>query len=402
MEYRPYYLSREWVRMGHQVRILAADFSHVRARQPVQPDSKPSFWHEQIDGIDYQWFSTPNYQGNGIGRVKNIATFLARVGVEASKIAKEFKPDVVIASSTYPMDIWIAKRLAKIANAKLVFEVHDLWPLSPIEINGMSPKHPFIVLCQLAENAAYRHADLVVSMLPNVYSHVESKGLPLGRLVIVSNGVDLNEWKDSADIPLRLDVRAAIDDAHKVGDIVVAYAGSINLAYALDALLDAAVLLRDAPVRFILVGAGHEMKRLIERVEVESLANVKFFNSIPKSQIPSFLSAVDVAYQGALHLSLFRFGIAMNKMFDYMMAGVPILYAIKAGNNPIEDAGCGVTIKPEDAGALAGAIMKLNEIPRAELRRMGSRGTDYVKSRHSYTVLAKKFIDAVVDAKKRR
>ena len=34
MEYRPYYLAREWVRLGHRVQMLAADFSHVRARQP--------------------------------------------------------------------------------------------------------------------------------------------------------------------------------------------------------------------------------------------------------------------------------------------------------------------------------------------------------------------------------
>ena len=34
MEYRPYYLAREWVRAGHRVQIVAADFSHVRSRQP--------------------------------------------------------------------------------------------------------------------------------------------------------------------------------------------------------------------------------------------------------------------------------------------------------------------------------------------------------------------------------
>lgn len=402
MEYRPYYLSREWVRMGHQVRILAADFSHVRARQPAKPDGSPAFWHEAIDDIDYQWFATPAYQGNGIGRVRNIATFLAKVRIAAAKIVRDFKPDVVIASSTYPMDIWVARHLAKRANAKLVFEVHDLWPLSPIEINGMSPKHPFIQLCQLAENAAYKHADLVVSMLPNVHSHVESKGLPLDRLAIVSNGVDLNEWQENKSVSLRLDVQSAIDDARNAGESIVAYAGSINLAYALDTLLDAAALLQNAPVRFILVGGGHELERLLARVNDESLVKVQFLDSIPKSQIPSFLGAVDVAYQGALHLSLFRFGIAMNKMFDYMMAGVPILYAIEAGNNPIQEAGCGLTVKPENPAALADAIMKLTTMSRGELQEMGRRGVGYVQSRHSYSVLAKKFIDAMFSAKSRK
>ena len=34
MEYRPYYMAREWVRAGHRVTVVAANFSHVRAGQP--------------------------------------------------------------------------------------------------------------------------------------------------------------------------------------------------------------------------------------------------------------------------------------------------------------------------------------------------------------------------------
>jgi len=60
------------------------------------------------------------------------------------------------------MDIWVARRLARRAGAKLVYEVHDLWPLSPIELSGMPRWHPFIVLCQAAEDAGYRDADVVV------------------------------------------------------------------------------------------------------------------------------------------------------------------------------------------------------------------------------------------------
>lgn len=92
------------------------------------------------------------------------------------------------------MDIWIAKRLAKKANAKLVFELHDLWPLSPIELGGMSPKHPFIQLCQLAENAAYKHADVVISMLPKIQEHTKAHGLDLNKLHIIPNGVVIKDW----------------------------------------------------------------------------------------------------------------------------------------------------------------------------------------------------------------
>ena len=35
MEFRPYYLSREWTRMGHRVTIIAGDYSHLRKKNPV-------------------------------------------------------------------------------------------------------------------------------------------------------------------------------------------------------------------------------------------------------------------------------------------------------------------------------------------------------------------------------
>ena len=68
MEYRPYYLAREWVRAGHGVQIVAASFSHVRSRQPDLPASAGSAFDETIDGIGYRWLRTPSYRGNGVGR----------------------------------------------------------------------------------------------------------------------------------------------------------------------------------------------------------------------------------------------------------------------------------------------------------------------------------------------
>lgn len=387
MEYRPYYLAREWVRAGHRVQMLAADYSHVRARQPRAGD-------DSLDGIAYRWYATPPYQGNGLGRVKNIAAFLRAVWADTPHLLRSFKPDVVIASSTYPMDIWVARRIARRAGARLVFEVHDLWPLSPIELSGMSPWHPFALLCQAAEDAAYRDADVVVSMLPKVQGHMAGRGLDLKKLHIVPNGITLDEWQGEPP-PLRDDVAQQLAAARSAGRTVVGYAGSMGLPNALDTLLDAAALLRDEPLQFVLVGGGHEQARLARRAESEGLVNVQFLPPIAKAQIPSFLADIDIAYIGWQRVPIYRFGIAPNKLMDYMMARCAVLHSVEAGNDPVAEAGCGLTVAPESPAAVADGLRGLAALPAAERSAMGERGRAFVLANHTYPVLAQRFIDAI-------
>ncbi|MBK6717000.1 MAG: glycosyltransferase family 4 protein [Burkholderiales bacterium] len=394
MEYRPYYLAREWVRAGHAVTMVAASFSHVRARQPQlhgAPLAAPM--SESVDGITYRWFPTPAYQGNGLGRIKNIWAFLRQVWAATPELIAAVKPDLVIASSTYPMDIWVARRIARRAGAKLVFEVHDLWPLSPIELSGMSPKHPFIRLVQKAEDDAYRDADVVVSMLPKVHDYMASRGLDLRKLHIVPNGITLDEWSGEPP-PLREDVAQALAAARAAGATVVGYAGSMGRPNALHTLLDAAQRLRNEPIRVVMVGDGHERAELAARVAAEGLANVAMLPPIPKAQIPSFLAAIDIAYIGWQRVPIYRFGIAPNKLMDYLMARCVVLHSVEAGNDPVAEAGCGLTVPPVDAAAVADGLRRLAALPADERRAMGERGRAFVLAHHTYPVLARRFLAA--------
>jgi glycosyltransferase involved in cell wall biosynthesis len=387
MEFRPYYMAREWHRLGHRVQIVAADHSHVRARQPRAGD-------ELIDGIAYRWVATPPYQGNGLGRARNILAFLRGVWADAPRLQREFRPDVVIASSTYPMDIWVARHLARPVGAKLVYEVHDLWPLSPIELSGMPRWHPFIQLVQAAEDAAYRDADVVVSMLPKVHAHMASRGLQLRKLHIVPNGIALDDWQHAPQ-PLRDDVVQALAAARTAGRMVVGYAGSMGLPNALDTLLDAAALLRGVALQFVLVGDGHEKARLARRIADEQLDNVTLLPSVPKAQIPTLLAVIDIAYIGWQKVPIYRFGIAPNKLMDYMMAGVPVLHSVDAGNDPVAEGRCGLSVPPESPDAVAAGLRQLAALSTDERRAMGERGRQFVRAHHNYAVLAQRFIEAL-------
>ena len=388
MEFRPYHLAREWVKLGHRVQIVAATFSHVRSVQPAAAGD------EDIDGIAYHWIEAPPYQGNGLGRVLNIWAFLRTLWREAPRWADDFRPDAVIASSTYPMDIWVARRIARRCGARLVHEVHDLWPASPVELSGMSRWHPFIVLCQKAEDDACRDADRVVSILPKVGPHLASRGLDLTKLHTVPNGIVPEDWA-AEPAALGEALRAHLAAQRAAGKLLVIYAGSHGEPNALDVLLDAAKQLAQAPLAFVLVGGGHEKQRLATRVAAEGIANVAMFDPIPKAQIPALLHEADIAYIGWKRQPLYRFGIAPNKLMDYMMAGVAVLHSVEAGNDPVAEAGCGLTVAPESPAAVAVGLRQLAALSPGARRAMGERGRAFVLAHHTYPVLARRFLEAM-------
>jgi glycosyltransferase involved in cell wall biosynthesis len=392
MEFRPYYLAREWIKAGNRVTIVAASFAHVRNKQPVVD---VSFSEELIDDIRYVWLRTPAYKGNGARRILNMCVFVTTLFSQSKQVAARYTPDVVIASSTYPLDIYPARRIASFSRAKLVYEVHDLWPLSPIELGGMSPRHPFIMVIQAAEDYAYRVSDKVVSMLPMAKPHMVKHGMNPDKFSYVPNGIVIEEWLLNRST-LPSEHTATIENLRAKCKFIVGYAGAHGLANALQHLIRAASKLEAQSIGIILVGDGAEKDDLVKMTSDMKLRNVVFLPPVPKAMIPELLSRMDALYIGLSRCSLFRFGISPNKLMDYMMAGKPVIYAIEAGNNMIAEAGCGLSVPVESSDAIVEAATKLAAMHKDALDSMGKKGRDYVIAHHDYRVLAKKFLESLI------
>jgi glycosyltransferase involved in cell wall biosynthesis len=389
MEYRPYYLAKEWVRAGHEVTIIAASHSHIRTVQPVLNEN----WQEEmLDGIKYIWVRTPKYDGNGVKRIINMMAFVKALWLKGDSLAKMIQPDAVIASSTYPLDIYPARKIAKKAGAKLLFEVHDLWPLSPMELGNMSPYHPFILIMQKGENDAYRFADEVISLLPKADQHMIAHGMKPEKFHHLPNGIDLEQWeKSTEEIPA--EHQDTIARLKKEGKFLIGYAGTHGIANALEYVIDAAEQLKNEPISFVLVGKGPEKETLVKRAKEKGLENIHFLPVVNKKAIPDFLSKMDTLYIGWRRSSLYRFGVSPNKLLDYLMAAKPIIHGIEAGNDLVAESGAGLSILPEDPMEIAEAVRKIQSFSVEELNQKGQNGKNFVISTHDYKIIAKKFID---------
>lgn len=395
MEFRPYYFAREWMRMGYSVRIVAGDFSHLRIKNPkITKD----FQEKMVGGIPYSWIRTGDYRGNGVRRAFTMFRFTGKLWLKASWIAKNWKPDVVIASSTYPLDTFAAQRIARKAGAQLIHEVHDMWPATLYEVGGMSKNHPFVKLMQMAENSAYRNSNRVVSLLPNAEEYMEQHGMRKGAFICISNGIVEEEWNEHADIPHKH--KKILEGLKQQGKFIVGYFGGHGLTNSLGPLIDAAKQNMDPDLFFVLAGRGAEKEYLEKRAQEEGIRNTVFLDSVEKSSIPELLSYFDCLYIGAKKSPLYRFGVCMNKLFDSMMSGKPILYAVDAPNNYIEEYGCGITVEAENADALMDGIKKMKEMSEEERFRMGQNGRNAVLKKFTYTKLAEEFASAFEEKKR--
>ena len=218
---------------------------------------------EDVDGIRYVWLNGNSYQGNGVGRIRNMLSFLNGLYAHMGEIAGEGKPDVVIASSTYPLDIYPAHKFSKKYGSMLIYEVHDLWPLSPIELGGNESEASVYSGDAEGGNDCCKYSDYIVSLLPCSKEHFIEHGMDPEKFVCIPNGIVKADW----DVPFH--EPAVYSDKlgayHADGWFLIGYTGAHGIANALDSFVEAGEKLRGKKIKLIAVGQGPERDRLMKK-----------------------------------------------------------------------------------------------------------------------------------------
>jgi glycosyltransferase involved in cell wall biosynthesis len=272
---------------------------------------------------------------------------------------------------------WI---LARLKGAR--FLVRDLWPEFAVAV-GVLKSRVLIRLSEWLERLLYRNADSIMVNSPGFVEHVRSRGAR--RVELVPNGADPSMFDSVAD-------SAAFREQHEFGDKFVAlYAGAHGMSNDLEVVIEAAHLLQDALVQFVLVGDGKEKPALLARAAKLGLHNMTFLPSVPKRQMPQVLAAADAGIAILKPIEAYKTTYP-NKVFDYMAAGRPVVLAIDGViREVVEAAGCGEFVKPGDPQALADAVRRLAADPD-HARSMGLAGRQYLEQNFSRDEIARRLI----------
>jgi glycosyltransferase involved in cell wall biosynthesis len=74
------------------------------------------------------------------------------------------------------------------------------------------------------------------------------------------------------------------------------------------------------------------------------------------------------------------------------MAGKPVVHAVNAGNDPVAEAGAGISTEPYNPGKLDSALRTFVAMGPAERERMGRRGRQYAMENLDWNVLGARYV----------
>ena len=386
---RHYELARQLVKLGHEVTIFASSFLYNTYKETQKYPSNTNHIIEWIDGVRFVWIKTLKYKNNNWKRYFNILDYARKIFALPLKVLIE-KPDIIVGSSFSLFTPLAAHRLAKKIKVPFILEIRDLWPETLIQL-GKSKWHPLVLFLGFVERYLYRKAAHIVLLFPKAHEYILNLNLGISKekMTWIPNGADCSIFENVSEND-RKDKRL---DFLNNGKFNILNAGSLGNVYNLDKFVLAASILqeKDKDIHFSLVGNGPLEDQLKNQVKELGLKNLSFHPILPKNLVPALLNKSDILYASLMDSPLYKYGMSLNKIHEYLASGKPIVFGVNAINNPVDDAKAGITVSSDNPEEIAAAILKIKNLEPLERNALGDNGNKHAKEEYDFEILGRRF-----------
>lgn len=362
-------LARLLVQRGHTVTWWTSDFSH-RFKKPVDQAALEAACRPL--NITPRFLHGPPYDRNvGLARLRNHAALVEHF--DALAPAEQPPPEVIVASSPPPALAWAAVRVGQRYGARTLVDVQDAWPdvfasLAPRWVRPLL--WPVIWGLRRPVRRTAAGCDAIVGVADAYVENFRK---------------ETTASKVTATIPLGVDL-AALDAAAQagrcpqftkpVGQVWLAYTGSLNRNYDCLTILRAAAALRSRlgeGVRFFLTSRGELADQAQRIVSEQQLTSVSLTGFLPFDTWAYLLSQCDAGFNASFPEAMIYLP---NKIFYYLAAGVAVLNTIPGQCSQIvREAGCGLDYRAGDVASCAAAVERIvrDEPARRAMRAAARR-----------------------------
>ena len=289
--------------LGHTVRVLAGSAVPEEALSaPISAADRPGALRRFLRGAARDV------------RQLAVSWALARKGL---RIAARYRPDVIYERADF---MWLTGwLLARWTGIPRVVEVNGLYSDSH-EHGWRHVSDRFARYVQRAKTAA---ADRAIAMTRAMKEDLAAIGVPEEKILVQHAGAP--DWSGPVDPREAAALRRRLG---LEGGAVVGYLGFLLYSHGVDTLIRAVAQVGGTgEVRLLVVGAGHiieELRSLADRLGIGD--KVVFTGPVPPREVPLYLASMDICVvprHGRRNSPL--------KLFEYGMAGKPVIAATTAG-----------------------------------------------------------------------
>ncbi|HPD30994.1 MAG TPA: glycosyltransferase family 4 protein [Phycisphaerae bacterium] len=385
---RSYEMSRRLLAAGHRVTMICGAYGHG----DLGGDTAERLAEHDIDGIRVFRIAEP--YSNQMSFMRRTMAF-GRFARAAAQIACGLDGDLVFATST-PLTVGLpGMKAGRRLGVPFVFEVRDLWPELPIALGVV--RNPLTkAYLRRMERRIYRAAHRIIALAPGIKEGICRTGYSADQVAMIPNCADLDLFRPT-DEPL--------SDPRFGGpvDLKLVFTGAHGLANGLDAVLDAAAVLRDRGekgIRLVFIGDGGQRERLMRRSQNEGLdALISWLPPMPKEELADVLPRMDAGMMVLKNVPAFYYGTSPNKFFDYIACGLPVLNNYPGWLADMVTANrCGLVVRPDDPEAFADAVIWMRD-HRPELKEMGRRARELAEREFGRDRLADQFVRTLEEAR---
>ena len=322
---------------------------------------------EQVDGINYVYVRTPNYKGNGLKRMINMCAYY--LGVKS--IWKKFeKPDVILAMSVHLLTCVAGIQIAKKVKCRCVVQIADLWPLTLIEFGKLKENDLLAKLLYKLEYWVYKNADDVIFTMEGGKEYIKDnkwdKKISDSKIHYINNGIVLADFEKQKENNILNDEHLDDENLFKV-----VYTGTIGQANALEYLVGAAEIAKERNIDnmvFLIWGDGPKKEEFEKYCVEKQLTNVFFKGKVGKEWIPNIIERGNANLLLGHPFKMYKYGMSMNKIFDYLAAGRPVVSNIVCGYDMFEKYQCGITVKETNEDAVLNALVDFYNMDKEKYR----------------------------------
>jgi len=262
----------------------------------------------------------------------------------------------------------------RIKKKKLIYDSHEI----QTDRTGYNPK-----IIKVWERALLRFVDqTIVENETRAEVHEKLYGYQPKSLY---NYSEYYEIKNKPDINLKKILNLNNNDK------ILLYQGGIQPGRGLEILVRMMKFVEGGTLVFI--GDGRQKPELIELVNSGNLSDkVKFVDKVPLDDLPSYTKQAYLGFQVLQNVNLNHYTASSNKLFEYIMANVPVISCdFPEIKKIVDNEKIGLSIDASNEQKIASAVNKL--IIDVDQRNYFSDNCEKAKIKYNWNNEEKKLLD---------